>query len=51
MINYKPISDKILGDQSDYTKVPQITAVFWIIKILTAGMGKAASDFLTHEVF
>lgn len=27
-------------------KVPEITAVFWLIKLLTTGMGEAASDFL-----
>ena len=29
-------------------KVPEITALFWAIKILTTGMGEAASDFLGH---
>lgn len=28
-------------------KVPQITILFWIIKILTTGMGEVMSDFLT----
>ncbi len=28
------------------TKVPEITAIFWVIKILTTGMGEAASDGL-----
>jgi uncharacterized membrane-anchored protein len=27
-------------------KVPEITALFWVIKILTTGMGEAASDYL-----
>jgi uncharacterized membrane-anchored protein len=27
-------------------KVPEITVLFWIIKILTTGMGEAASDYL-----
>jgi uncharacterized membrane-anchored protein len=27
-------------------KVPEITVLFWIIKVLTTGMGEAASDFL-----
>ncbi len=27
-------------------KVPEITALFWVIKILTTGMGEAASDWL-----
>jgi uncharacterized membrane-anchored protein len=31
------------------TKVPKITLYFWIIKILTTGMGEATSDFLAHQ--
>jgi uncharacterized membrane-anchored protein len=27
-------------------KVPEITALFWIIKVLSTGMGEAAADFL-----
>jgi uncharacterized membrane-anchored protein len=27
-------------------KVPQITALFWVIKVLTTGMGEATSDYL-----
>lgn len=27
-------------------KVPEVTALFWVIKVLTTGMGEAASDFL-----
>ena len=31
------------------TKVPAtITALFWVIKVLTTGMGESASDFLAH---
>jgi uncharacterized membrane-anchored protein len=29
-------------------KVPEITALFWIIKILTTGMGEATSDYLAQ---
>lgn len=28
------------------SKVPQVTALFWIVKILTTGMGETASDWL-----
>jgi uncharacterized membrane-anchored protein len=28
------------------SKVPQITVIFWITKVLTTGMGEATSDFL-----
>lgn len=27
-------------------KVPEITVLFWVVKVLTTGMGEAASDFL-----
>ena len=27
-------------------KVPEITALFWVVKVLTTGMGEAASDWL-----
>jgi len=30
-------------------KVPEITAIFWVVKILTTGMGEAASDFLANK--
>jgi len=29
-------------------KVPEITLLFWIIKILTTAMGEAASDYVSH---
>lgn len=32
------------------TKVPEITAWFWIVKVLTTGMGEATSDFLVHDI-
>jgi uncharacterized membrane-anchored protein len=31
------------------SKVPVITAYFWIIKVLTTAMGEATSDFLAHN--
>jgi uncharacterized membrane-anchored protein len=30
-------------------KVPEITAIFWILKLLTTGMGEAMSDFLGQK--
>jgi uncharacterized membrane-anchored protein len=32
------------------SKVPEITIYFWIIKILTTGMGETTSDFLAHRI-
>ncbi|HEX4246469.1 MAG TPA: hypothetical protein VH008_01280 [Pseudonocardia sp.] len=34
--------------QGALNKVPEITAVFWVIKVLTTGMGEALSDFLLN---
>ena len=31
-------------------KVPKVTVFFWIIKILTTGMGETTSDFLVHQL-
>lgn len=31
-------------------KVPEITAVFWLAKLLTTAAGEAASDFLTNTI-
>ncbi len=31
-------------------KVPEITAAFWITKVLTTGGGEATSDFLVHSM-
>lgn len=30
------------------SKVPEVTLYFWVIKVLTTGMGETASDFLAH---
>jgi uncharacterized membrane-anchored protein len=32
------------------TKVPAVTALFWIVKVLTTGMGETTSDFLAHRL-
>ena len=31
-------------------KVPEILAIFWVVKILTTGMGEATSDYLVHTL-
>jgi uncharacterized membrane-anchored protein len=31
-------------------KVPQLTIHFWIVKVLTTGMGEATSDYLVHTI-
>jgi uncharacterized membrane-anchored protein len=36
--------------RSALVKVPEITAMFWIVKILTTGMGETCSDFLVQHL-
>jgi uncharacterized membrane-anchored protein len=35
--------------RSVLSKVPEITVYFWVIKVLTTGMGETASDYLAHR--
>ncbi len=30
-------------------KVPEVTVIFWVLKVLTTGMGESMSDFLSHK--
>ena len=32
------------------SKVPEVTIFFWIIKVLSTGMGETTSDFLVHTI-
>jgi uncharacterized membrane-anchored protein len=41
----RPISQQPLA-----AKVPEITALFWVIKLLTTAGGEATSDFFAHSV-
>lgn len=38
------------GNQPWLSKVPEVTAIFWVIKILTTGMGETTSDFFAHRI-
>lgn len=31
-------------------KVPQVTAYFWVIKVLTTALGESTSDFAVHQI-
>jgi uncharacterized membrane-anchored protein len=33
-----------------FSKVPEITAYFWIVKVLTTAMGEATSDYLVYHM-
>jgi uncharacterized membrane-anchored protein len=32
------------------SKVPAISALFWVVKVLTTGMGETTSDYLVHQL-
>jgi uncharacterized membrane-anchored protein len=38
------------GARLGASKVPAVTAAFWLAKVLTTGMGEAASDYLTKAM-
>jgi uncharacterized membrane-anchored protein len=48
-VHYEVGSTPSLGRQM-LNKVPEITIFFWIIKVLTTGMGEVASDYLANHI-
>ncbi len=48
----QPTGDRATAVQTRHalSKVPEVTIYFWITKVLTTGMGEAASDFLSHAL-
>lgn len=46
----KPLLADALHQQSVFSKVPEITAYFWITKLLTTGMGEVFSDYLVKQI-
>lgn len=44
----KPLLNTLTPVQYALNKVPGVTIMFWIIKLLSTFMGEAASDFLSH---
>ncbi len=37
-------------ERSTLSKVPEITVLFWVVKLLTTGMGETASDYLVRQM-
>lgn len=44
----KPLSNAMTSARHMLNKVPQVSIMFWIIKLLSTLMGEASSDFLSH---
>src|SRR5882757_4644097 len=45
----RPARDRVgreAGAAAAWSKVPEVTALFWVVKVLTTGMGETASDYL-----
>ncbi len=36
-------------ERKTLVKVPEVTAIFWVVKVLTTGMGETTSDFFIHH--
>jgi uncharacterized membrane-anchored protein len=39
----------VLLNQRLAKKVPELTVYFWVIKVLTTGMGETTSDYFVHR--
>ena len=42
--------DTLVANRQTLSKVPEVTAFFWIVKALTTAMGESTSDFLVHSL-
>jgi uncharacterized membrane-anchored protein len=40
----------VTGLRHASSKVPEVTALFWVTKVLTTGMGEATSDYLVYRI-
>lgn len=46
----KSLSDTMPHAHHILNKVPEITLYFWVIKVLTTGMGEVTSDYLANKI-
>ncbi|MEG4576606.1 hypothetical protein QUA56_28605 [Microcoleus sp. N3A4] len=46
----KPNSTEQSAQHRRIKKLPEVTIFFWIIKLLTTGMGETTSDYLAHQM-
>ena len=44
------VAHKLMPTNNFIRKVPEITLYFWVIKLLTTGMGEVTSDYLVHRL-
>ncbi|MGW2212718.1 COG4705 family protein [Streptomyces sp. NPDC001781] len=48
VVGHRPSSRSRVSMAESASKVPEVTVYFWIVKVLTTGMGETASDFLAR---
>ncbi|WP_330461214.1 hypothetical protein OIB37_32720 [Streptomyces sp. NBC_00820] len=48
VLGHRPLRQVPARIRGSANKVPEVTVYFWIVKVLTTGMGETASDFLAH---
>lgn len=46
----KPNNTERSAQHGTLKKLPEVTLFFWIIKLLTTGMGETTSDYLAHQM-
>jgi uncharacterized membrane-anchored protein len=44
------LRQRVAANHRTLSKVPEVTAFFWIVKALTTAMGESTSDFLVHTL-
>ncbi len=44
------LRSQLAANRNTYSKVPEVTAWFWLVKALTTAMGESTSDFLVHTL-
>jgi uncharacterized membrane-anchored protein len=50
MNSAQALRSRLTANRHTYSKVPEITAWFWLVKALTTAMGESTSDFLVHTL-
>ncbi|WP_037801555.1 membrane protein [Streptomyces sp. LaPpAH-108] len=48
VLGHRPSSRSRVRIRESANKVPEVTVYFWVVKVLTTGMGETASDFLAR---
>lgn len=50
MVTSQLRDNRMVAARRVFSKVPEVTAYFWIVKVLSTGMGETTSDYLAHRL-